>query len=107
MTVEARRWQVCPQQVWGWRRETREGHLALPETAPAGAIAAGFVPIVTAATRASAGEDIAETALHRPAKMTPSPGIEVRVAGAVVRVTTDTDGALLTAVLRAVRASTT
>jgi len=26
----ARRWQVCPQQVFTWRREARDGHLALP-----------------------------------------------------------------------------
>ena len=25
VTEVARRWQVCPQQVWGWRREAREG----------------------------------------------------------------------------------
>ena len=31
VTKVARRWQVCPQQVWSWRREAREGGLALPE----------------------------------------------------------------------------
>ena len=25
VTEVARRWQICPQQVWGWRREAREG----------------------------------------------------------------------------------
>ena len=50
----------------------------------------GFVPIVTeaAASKASA-----------------APAIEVELAGAVVRVAGGMDGVLLTAVLRAVRAS--
>ncbi|HVO23360.1 MAG TPA: transposase, partial [Candidatus Margulisiibacteriota bacterium] len=25
VTEVARRWQVCPQQVWDWRRDAREG----------------------------------------------------------------------------------
>src|SRR4051794_4961546 len=29
----ARRWQVCPQQVFAWRREARAGFLALPAEA--------------------------------------------------------------------------
>ena len=55
----ARRWQVCSQQVFSWRREAR-----------------GTV-------------------------------IEVKLAGAVVRVASGMDGAMLTEVLRAVRASAT
>ncbi len=39
----ARRWDVCPQQVWGWRRQARKGHLAL---AGHGQLPP-FVPIVT------------------------------------------------------------
>jgi hypothetical protein len=49
-----------------------------------------FVPIVT------------ETA---PPEASTAPAIEVKLAGAVVRVACGIDGALLTAVLRAVRAS--
>ncbi len=41
----ARRWQVCPQQVFTWRREARAGHLALPGNAPE----PSFVAIVPAA----------------------------------------------------------
>jgi transposase len=33
VTEVARRWQVCPQQVWGWRREARTGDLVLPSEA--------------------------------------------------------------------------
>ena len=92
VSAVARRWQVCPQQVFGWRRQARvdaggqsRGHERF-ETA--------FVPIVT---------DIVPTSSR-----TASPAsavIEVRLAGTVVRVASGTDAALLTTVLRAVRAS--
>ena len=61
-----------------------------------GAIASGFVPIVT--------EDVPVMAVPH----TPAPVIEVRLAGAVVRVASGVDDtAQLTAVLRAIRASAT
>src|SRR5215217_5532744 len=41
----ARRWQVCAQQVFGWRREARQEIMA-ECVATGGTIAAGFVPIV-------------------------------------------------------------
>jgi len=88
----ARRWQVSPQQVFDWRRQARK---AL-ETASAGAEPA-FVPIV-AQTQAPTPEPAAA-----PARSTPA--IEVKLAGAVLRITPGTDGALLTTVLRAIRAS--
>jgi transposase len=98
VTEVARRWQVCPQQVWGWRREARTGQLVLPETACASAPALRFVPIV-----ADAAADDTPSRPHRATRTVPS--IEVRLAGAVVRVAADTDRAVLTEVLRAVRAS--
>jgi len=76
----ARRWQVCSQQVFTWRREMRHN------TPPA------FVPIVAEPSAA-------------PRESTPSPCIEIQVAGALVRVSPDTDPALLVMVLRALRAS--
>src|SRR4051812_38775295 len=76
----ARRWQVCSQQVFTWRREMR--HSAPPS----------FVPIVAEPSVA-------------PQESTPSPCIEIQVAGALVRVLPDTDPALLVMVLRALRAS--
>lgn len=83
----ARRWQICPQQVFTWRREMRAGAAARLD----------FVPIVPATSMA----------LPEPpaAPACSSPSIEVEVAGAVLRVTPGTDGALLTTVLRAIRAS--
>ncbi len=85
----ARRWQVCPQQVFGWRHAARRDATTTPRETMSPA-AVGFVPIVT------------ETA---PSEASTAPIIEVRLAGAVVRVACGMDGALLTAVLRAVRAS--
>jgi transposase len=89
----ARRWQVDPQQVYRWRhsdgvthrRKMHRSHAAEP----------AFVPIVTAAMPAG---EAARAALA-------SPVIEIRLAGAVVRVVSGLDDAQLTTVLRAIRAS--
>lgn len=89
----ARRWQLCPQQVFGWRRDARhDGSVACARPASPGKV--DFVPI------------IAETPPStEPPPRAAAPVIEVRLAGAVVRVSGIDDGAQLTAVLRAVRAS--
>jgi transposase len=83
----ARRWQVCPQQVFTWRREMRAGAAAR----------LGFVPIVAEAPTPTPEPGAA------PASTTPA--IEVRLAGAVLRVEPGTDRDTLTAVLQAIRAS--
>ena len=106
VSVIARRWQVCPQQVFGWQRAAQAGGLA-PPTKPAGP---AFVPIVAAAARPLVTEAAPPTpAMAVPPRTPPvasaAPAVEVALAGAVVRVAPGTDGALLTAVLRAVRAS--
>jgi transposase len=91
----ARRWQVCSQQVFGWRRGMRQNLPSVPETTTTPATL-GFVPIVSEATPAVTVQRAASAA----------PGIEVKLAGAVVRVSPGMDDAAqLTAVLRAVRAS--
>ena len=98
----ARRWQVCPQQVFGWRRAARAGDVALP-TKP---VRSAFVPIVGVAARPLVTEAAPPTSTMTAPPALPSvPTVEVTLAGAVVRVAPGTDGALLTAVLRAVRAS--
>ena len=89
----ARRWQVCSQQVFGWRRAMRQDLPSVPGTTTA---TPGFVPIVSEAIPAATVQRAASAA----------PGIEVKLAGAVVRVSSGMDDAAqLTAVLRAVRAS--
>jgi transposase len=91
----ARRWEVCPQQVFGWRREARQGAMASPEERPS-APPQGFVPIITGPSPIAATGRAVSTA----------PVIEVKLAGAVIRVVAGTDdGRQLAAVLRAVRAS--
>lgn len=76
----ARRWQVCPQQVFGWRRAMRTGS------------ALSFVPLV------------AEPAVVAP-EVGPAPSVELHVAGALLRIPPGTEVGLLTTVLRALRAS--
>ena len=93
----ARRWQICSQQVFAWRREARAGLLALPaEDGMAVPPGPDFVPIHA--------EPALPPVAPVAAPMSP-PVIEVEVAGAVVRVPSGMDAVLLTSVLRAVRAS--
>lgn len=88
----ARRWQICPQQLFTWRRQARTGLLTLPsDVAIAVPSEPALVPIL--ADRPSPPSDPA-----------PAP-IEVELAGALVRVPAGMEAALLTTVLRAVRAS--
>jgi transposase len=92
----ARRWQLCPQQVFGWRREARDDGsvVCAPPASPA---KVDFVPIIAEA---------APTEPPSRAAAAVAPVIEVKLAGAVVRVSgIDDDGVQLTAVLRAVRVS--
>jgi transposase len=91
----ARRWQVCPQQVFGWRREARQDMVA-EASKPRARQTGDFVPIVSEAQPPATLTRKAEAA---------APVIEVKLAGAVVRVSGLSDGAELTAVLRAIRAS--
>jgi len=91
----ARRWQVCSQQVFGWRRAMRQDLPGVARTTTTLATPS-FVPIVS--------EVIPTAAVQRAASA--APGIEVELAGAVVRVSSGMDDtAQLTAVLRAVRDS--
>ncbi|OJW18857.1 MAG: hypothetical protein BGO51_00065 [Rhodospirillales bacterium 69-11] len=79
----ARRWQVCSQQVFIWRRAMLRAPAAL-----------AFVPIVPEVSPPTA-------------KPSAASAIEVELAGAVLRVPSGTDAALLTTVLRAIRGSAT
>lgn len=76
----ARRWQVCPQQVFGWRREMRASS------------ALSFVPLV-----AERSVDAQEAYV--------APPVELHLAGGMLRIPPGTDAVLLTTVLRALRAS--
>ena len=101
VTDVTRRWAICPQQVWRWRRQSREGQLALTGDGQE----PRFVPIVTAAPSADAEQARAASVGQAVKRATPAPCIEIRLAGAMVRVAAETDGTLLAEVLRAIRAS--
>jgi transposase len=89
----ARRWQICPQQVFGWRRDARDE--AAQVRATVATSRQDFVPIIAQSL----------PSVSAPAAA-PSAGIiEIRIADAVVRASASTDPALLTVVLRAVRCS--
>jgi transposase len=91
----ARRWQLHPQQVFGWRHQARKGrklavsrqHDLTDDTALT------FVPIVAGREEGATTADMARS----------RSSIEIELAGAVVRVRSRVDSDLLTAVLRAVR----
>jgi transposase len=91
VTEVARRRHVSPQQVFDWRRQARV----------ASAVAAApSVPTFVPDTPATVPEAGVSTTPARPA-----PQIGVKLAGAVLRIPPGTDVDLLTAVLRAIRAS--
>jgi transposase len=88
----ARRWQVTPQQVFDWRRQMRQAVAATMTPAES-----AFVPIIAMGHVATS--DPAAPACRS------GPRMEVRLAGAELRIAPGTDAGLLTMVLRAIRAS--
>jgi transposase len=83
----ARRHDLTPQHLFGWRKAAREGRLALPDED--GSL---FVPVVVAPPGAAAAQAAAGS-------------ITIEVAGAAVRVERGVDLDWLTKVLRAVKAA--
>jgi len=91
----ARRWQVCSQQVIGWRRAACQ---PVTTTTAIQMPTPDFVPLVS--------DFPLPEPVQRATPPTAAPTIEIKLAGAVVRVTSGmADEAQLTTVLRAVRAS--
>jgi transposase len=87
----ARRWQICPQQEFAWRRAALRG-------TPTDLVTIGpaFVPIVE-------GPSVAEQAPAKTVARTPE--IEIEAGGTKIRLAGGVDTKALTAVLRAVRAA--
>jgi transposase len=83
---------VSPQQIFDWRRQARKALESATTTAEP-----SFVPVVPEPP-AQAPEVAAATARQVAS-------IEVKLAGAVLRIAPGTDEALLTTVLRAIRTS--
>ena len=86
VSAVARRHDLRPQQLFAWRRQARQGRLALPAEELA------FVPVVAAAEALSASA--------RPVGL-----IEIACGTMSVRVPPEVDGRLLAKVLRAVKAA--
>ena len=91
VSAVARRWQVCPQQVFGWRRAMRED-VSVAAIDTMNAVVPDFVPLVSASGLSKI-----------PGQPSPSSAIEVELSGAVMRIESGMDDAMLTAVLRAIR----
>ena len=87
----ARRHDIAPQHLFGWRKAARTGRLVLPAAEPP-----MFVPIVTAT-----GEPGAAGAVRHRAG-----SIAIEIAGAVVHAEPGVDLGWLRDVLRAVKAAT-
>ena len=97
----ARQWQICPQQLFTWRRQAWAWLLVLPSDLAATMVPEpALVPIL--ADRPLPSPPPAPEITAAP----PGP-IEIGIAGAIVRVPVGLDGTALTTVLRPVRASAT
>ena len=92
VTEVARRWQVSPQQVFDWRRQARRALVSATTTSEQ-----SFVPVLREPP------DPAPEATAAPVRQPSS--LEVKLAGAVLRIVPGTEEALLTTVLRAIRTS--
>jgi transposase len=97
----ARQWQICPQQLFTWRRQARAGSLVLPS-----ALAIAIVPEPALVPILADRPLPSPPPGHEVAAAPPAP-IEIEIAGAIVRAPVGLDGTALTTVLRAVRASAT
>jgi len=91
----ARRWQLHPQQLFGWLHQAKKAGKAAALGKPARTrdSVPAFVPIVTESEGSPVTADVVRSQSR----------IEIELAGAVVRVASGVDSDLLTAVLRAVR----
>jgi transposase len=88
----ARRWQICPSQVFSWRRAA-----VAAARSNVSAITPAFVPIVEAASMPAPPASVLAP--------TRAPEIEIDTGSAKIRLCGGVDTKALTAVLRAVRAA--
>lgn len=88
----ARRHDARAQQLHLWRRDAREGRLALPATAQAGELMS-FAPVVMSAPPPRPSRSLRCAA----------PVIEIEAHGVIVRVRQGADAMMVEAVMRALR----
>lgn len=96
----ARRHDVRAQQVHGWRRDAREGRLALPAKE-----SVAFAPVVVAGCRPGLRAGPAAAALRPLRRAEPfAPMIEIEAGDILVRVCEGADATIVAAMVRALRA---
>ncbi len=96
----ARRWQICRQQIFAWRRELATQVNAGDCGDPAGP---AFVPVVAAMPTPAHTAPLPASSVTVAAP----PGVEIDINGARIRVASGVDTKTLAAVLRALRAAGT
>jgi transposase len=94
----ARRHGVLPSQLTTWRRQAKDGHLALPSES-FGLAEPGFVPLIVEEDPAPAARTPAERDLPDPVGQ-----IEIAVGAVVVRLPGDVPVARLSSLVRALAA---
>ena len=97
----ARRHGMTPQHLFTWRRQARRALAAVPQTPPI-----TFVPAVIAPA-VSEAEPVTTPAARprRSRRRGDATGIELEVAGVLVRIGADVSEAAITAVIRALKAT--
>jgi transposase len=93
----ARRRGVRAQQIHGWRREAREGRLALPAE-DARTLKIAFAPVVVEAPAATPRKSA-----PAPTTQVPRAPIEIEASGVVIRIAAGADAHLAASLLRVMR----
>ena len=100
VSTVARRYGLTPQQVFGWRREARQGAGRQERDDKSEASGTVFAPVIVASALPSPGPPVASNQGGGTA------AIEIVIGATTVRVAPGMDAATLTAVLRAVKTAT-
>ncbi len=95
----ARHHGLSPQHLFTWRRLARRALAAAPQTPPVTFVPAVIAPAVSEPAPSPASRP------RRSRRRSPSAGIELEIAGVVVRIGADASEAAITAVIRALKAS--
>jgi transposase len=93
----ARRHGLSPQQLFGWRRDARRAH-------EVSAAPAAFVPAVIEAPAPVAAVEPRPGRRRRSSRTSATVGIEIEIAGVVVRVGSGAAPKAIVAVIRALKA---
>lgn len=95
----ARRHGLLPQQVFGWRREARR------ELDADSAASSAFVPVIVEPPSIVVPRDQSKAPRRKRAAPRPIGGIELELAGVVVRIGSDASPGSIAAVIKALKVS--